>query len=495
VNILITPYVLDSIGLERFGIWATVTILTGYLGLFDFGVGSAFLKHIAEYHARGEPGHVNDVINTGILFYGAFSLAVVLPVYFLRYPILHFFRIPPAMMSEAVFALIAGTAIFVIMSFFGIFFSVINGLQRMDVTNILGVIMSLVRALGIVAALELGYGLRGIMVNQILVATISMCALIVLVRKYFPPFMFQLFRFNKEVFGRLFRYGYKVQISRISQMVNLQLDKLLIGHFITMGAVGFYDVAAKISNAVKLLPLMSLTSIIPASSELQTVGDRERIVRLFYRGSRYLLAAAIPIGVFTFFNAPLVMQTWLGTGYNQAAVILRILIVGYSFNAAAGMGLFIALGIGRADMEMKYGIMVTVLNLFFSILFIIKWGLYGAALGSTLALIVSIVFFMGIFHRYLQRTPWQYYRLFVKPFGLSAGLALLNFALLNLLGIKVDGRVPGLTLLLVESVLFFGSYVFLLFRVSYFDLCDEQMLSKRFGFLGFMFLRREAAGN
>ncbi len=492
VNIVLTPYVLSHMDLERFGIWATITILTGYLGFFDFGIGNAFLKHIAEYHTKGELHHVNDVINTSILIYGVISFMVGLPVYFFRYEILSFFNIAPKMIEEAVFALVAGLIVFMMMNFFSVFLAVINGIQRMDVTNIMGSVMSLVRALGIVMVLKLGYGLKGLMVNQVAVSVISMVTLTLLVRKYFPAFSFRPYRFHRGIFQRLFEYGYKVQISRISQMVNLQLDKVLIGHFVTMGMVGFYDVAAKISSAIKLLPLMSLASVVPASSQLQTEGDDERIVSLFYRGSRYLLSVSIPIAIFTILHAPLVMATWLGAGYEQAAVILRILAVGYSLNAAAGVGLFIALGVGRPDMEMKYGLLVTVLNLLFSILLIIKWGAYGAALGSTLALTVSIIYFMVLFHRYLRRSTLEYYRLFVKPLVLSVALALLNYGMLHVLGVQIQGRVQGFMILLIQFISFFGVYTLILMRSRYFDVYDEEMLLSRLPFLKFICVGKHA---
>ena len=47
--LFLTPYIINSIGVERYGIWAIAVAITGYFGLLDFGLGESFVKYIAEF--------------------------------------------------------------------------------------------------------------------------------------------------------------------------------------------------------------------------------------------------------------------------------------------------------------------------------------------------------------------------------------------------------------------------------------------------------------
>ena len=77
IALILTPYIIHHIGGERYGIWAIIGMVTGYFGLLDLGVETAFVKYISEYHAKKEYQCINRVVNTGIIFY-AFLVLVLL---------------------------------------------------------------------------------------------------------------------------------------------------------------------------------------------------------------------------------------------------------------------------------------------------------------------------------------------------------------------------------------------------------------------------------
>ena len=48
VGILTIPYVVRGLGMERFGILSLAWVILGYFALFDFGLGRATTKFVAE---------------------------------------------------------------------------------------------------------------------------------------------------------------------------------------------------------------------------------------------------------------------------------------------------------------------------------------------------------------------------------------------------------------------------------------------------------------
>jgi O-antigen/teichoic acid export membrane protein len=42
IGLLLIPYIVNIVGIERFGIWSLLSVLVGYFALLDIGVGVSF---------------------------------------------------------------------------------------------------------------------------------------------------------------------------------------------------------------------------------------------------------------------------------------------------------------------------------------------------------------------------------------------------------------------------------------------------------------------
>ena len=101
IGLFLVPYTIGHIGRERYAIWIIVGVLTGYFGMLDFGVGSAFVKFISEAYGQRNYRKVNQVVSNGIVFYAIFSLVVSVSAIFLVDFLLTFFDVPVTMRHEA----------------------------------------------------------------------------------------------------------------------------------------------------------------------------------------------------------------------------------------------------------------------------------------------------------------------------------------------------------------------------------------------------------
>ena len=163
VGILLTPYIIRHIGLERYGILTLVGATTGYFGLLDFGIGGSFVKYIAEFYAIKDSGKINQVIVTGFLFYSALAVFLAVVSIFAVKPLALFLKTQPGLYSETVFVFSIGIIIFGVSNALSPFAAILSGLQRMDIANKVGIAMSVLNALGTVFCLRHNYGLVGLM--------------------------------------------------------------------------------------------------------------------------------------------------------------------------------------------------------------------------------------------------------------------------------------------------------------------------------------------
>jgi O-antigen/teichoic acid export membrane protein len=490
VALFLTPYIIGHLGIERFGIWALVMVLTGYFGLLDFGIGTSFVKYISEFYAKKDYEKINQVVNTGVIFYLIFAaLIIALAFLIINNPLLNLFNIPPELYGEARFVFLLGIIIFAIANALSAFGAIQGGLQRMDITNKVAIAISIPMIIGTIFFLEQGYGLPGLVVNSAIILVITSITNIIIAFKLLPELRFTPFLFiSKEMLKKLFGFGYKLQISRFAQLISFQTDKFLIAYFLSIGLVTFYQLGSSITQRARELPLLLVSAFVPAASEIEAKRGKGSLNELYLKGSKYLILVSTPLLFFLITNASLIMWAWMGEGYEMAALVIQVLAVGYYANLVSGAASSISIGVAKTEFEMKYGIFMAILNLFLSIILIIKMGFIGAVVGTTISLTIASLFFMRMFHNYLGNPLSDFIKLFGKPI-----LACIIPALVILLfnhgfwpETVFSGRLVNLAILGLNSVIFGGLYILFILLTKYLDEYDKGLIKNRFPLLRYI---------
>lgn len=488
VALVLTPYIIGHIGIDRYGIWAIVGVLTGYFGLLDFGIGTSFVKYIAEYYAKKDYEKINQVINTGFILYSIFAVLIITLGFFIINPLLNFFNIPKNLYDEALFVFILGIIIFAVSNALSVFGAIQSGLQRMDITNKVAIAISIPNIVGTIFFLEMGYGLPGLMVNNAIILAISSIVNIIIAFKILPELKFTPLLFSKEMFKKLFSFGYKLQISRFAQLISFQTDKLLITYFLSIGLVTFYQLGSSITQKMRSIPLLLVSALIPATSEIEVRKGKGSLNELYLRGSKYLIFVSTPLLFFVVTNASLIMLTWMGEGYWRAALVIQILALGYFSATVSGVASSMAVGVAKTEFEMKYGIFMSIINLFLSIILIIKIGFIGVVIGTTFSLILGSFFFLRIFNKYLGTPLNDFIKLFYKPVIAcivpTLIILLLNYGFWPMTA--SSGRFVNLSILGLNSMLFGGIYIAFILLNKYLDEYDKGLFKNKVPLLRYM---------
>ncbi|MCL0097493.1 oligosaccharide flippase family protein [Dehalococcoidia bacterium] len=488
VALFLTPYIIGHIGVERFGIWAIVAVLTGYFGLLDFGIGTSFIKYISEFYAKKDYEKVNQVVNTGVIFYSIFAALIIALAFFIINPLLNVSNVPPELYSEARFVFLLGIIIFAVSNALSSLEAIQGGLQRMDITNKVEIAVSIPMIIGTIFFLERGYGLRGLMINSAIILVITSIINIIIAFKLLPELRFNPFLFTREMLKKLFDFGYKLQISRFAQLISFQTDKFLITYFLGIGLVTFYQLGSSVTQKLRQIPLLLVSAFVPAASEIEAKGGKGSLNELYLRGSKYLILVSTPLFLFLISNASLIMLAWMGEGYEMAALAIQILGVGYFANLVSGAASSIAVGVAKTEFEMKYGILMAILNLFLSIILIIKIGFIGALIGTTISLTIASLFFMKMFCNHLGSPLNDFIKLFYKPV-IACIIPALTILLSNYgfwLASTSSGRLINLGILGLNSVIFGGMYIVFILLTKYLDEYDRKLIKSKFPLLRYL---------
>jgi O-antigen/teichoic acid export membrane protein len=480
VNLLLAPYLLSTLGAELFGIWIVLVVATNYFSLFDLGVSTGFIKHLTEAETHKRINQRNTIVATGWVFYALFSLLIIGIGTTAGGWLLRFLKVDPTFTTVYWGVLL----VFGIRNSSVVYRSLLFARQRVDVLNAIAVAGALIRAIGTVAALALGYGLAGLVTVSIGMALFHVTLEVLMAYRIYDRLRLRPLAASFSTFLTLFQYGIRVQTSRFADLVYLHIDKLLLSHFVGFGAVTFYELGGKVAGLTRSFPTILLQGLLPAAAELEAQRNRARLLRLYVKSSKYLAALAFPLAAFSILEARQIIQVWLGAGdHGAAALALQALTIAYLFHLLMEVALAVARGIGVVQYEMRALLVTAVLNLALSLLLIIQYGLTGALIGTTVSMVIGYALFMWPFHRYVAFSFGDLVKdVYLVPF---AGAAVASVAVaaagysFGWLEPSVDApRLVGLLSLSCKGLLFVALYGAMVWKRGYIAVSDMHLLRR-----------------
>jgi len=126
----------------------------------------------------------------------------------------------------------------------------------------------------------------------------------------------------------------------------------------------------------------------PAAARLFARGDRQGINRLYWENAAWVAVVSFPIFALTFSLAGPVTVTIFESRYEESAIIMAMLSLGYFFNAATGQNGLTLKVLGKLRYIVAVDIIAAVLNLVLNLLLIPRYGAMGAAVGTMVTLII-----------------------------------------------------------------------------------------------------------
>jgi O-antigen/teichoic acid export membrane protein len=475
LTIFITPFIIKHVGREGFGIWALVGVISSYAQLSDFGITDSLIKFMAEYKAKNDTLQLNKLINTAFTVYIAISAVFgFLLLSILPFLIKTILSIPPEFSAKANYIFTIAIALFFVNMTMGVFGSLIIGFQRMGYSNLISLISTIIMACGTVLILGNGYGLEGLIHNNILITLFVMISNFFVAWRLFPQMRLNPFKyFSKDTLRLIFGFSWKVQLSSISNLLVYQVDRVLLSHFLGLSAVSNYEIANRIASQAKGFIGSVFTPMTPAASSLQATDGIDKLRGLYNRSMKYMAIAAIPFSLLIVALAHPFVRTWMGEGYATSAYTLQFLMLSYMLNLLPGPGNFILSGMNKPEIPMRTSIFAGVVNLTLCYVLVQTLGYYGIIVGIFSSIVMSGLLFTILVHQNIQGLSWGLYpAIFARPALVSAILSLALLMLNNFYDLK------GYAQLCFVSVIYFCIVSFVLSKGKYLDAFDRSTIAR-----------------
>jgi O-antigen/teichoic acid export membrane protein len=378
----LTPFLLTHLGRTQYGLWALVGSLVAYGSLLDLGVGEAVVKYVSEFRAKGDDETASQLISTALVLYLVLGLIVVVLGVALAPIVPRIINVPPAEQSTASWLVII-TAVGVAVELPATTaFSVLRGLHRFDLMNVIGSLAIVTLALGTVVVVLLGGNVLAVTAIAIPLTLVWQIPAIWMIHRAAPGLRFGFRDARRPLVRRVATFGSALFGIQVAETLKTKTDEFVIGAALPVSAVAPYSVARRLSTLPTLLAFGFVRVLMPLASQLHAEGRHPLLQGVYVSGMR------LTIGIFTavagglmVFAAPF-LSAWIGPAFAGDADIVVILTLAGLCQALLLHASQVLQGMDRHRALVVFAIGSGILNLALSIVLVGPLGVKGVALAT-----------------------------------------------------------------------------------------------------------------
>jgi len=394
IGLVVLPFNVHHLGQSAYGLWMLTASMTTYFSVLDLGFGGSIVKFIAQYRARRDANGLNDIASTLFVIFSVMGVVAYAIFVLLAVNIQHVFSLSPEQLSTGrTLMLIIGVYVSLGLPF-SIFGGIINGFQRYDLNNVVGVGSSVV-----VAVVNVVMLLAGASLVQLVFATTAIRIATYFIYRLnayhvFPALRIQPSRFQWSRVRELTSFSVYVSIIDWSNKLNYSIDAIVIGAYISSAAVALWTVPQRLAEMLQRLTNQLNGVLFPVVVDSDAGGKPERLRAIFVQGTLLSLFSVVPMAAALGLLADPLIHAWVGPKFADSVVVTQILIAVVAIRVGNATATTVLKGAGEHRLLAYTNAGTALGNIALSLLWIRHYGLIGQAMGTFVPVALSSVFIL-----------------------------------------------------------------------------------------------------
>jgi O-antigen/teichoic acid export membrane protein len=407
------PLTLHYLGVERYGLWMTISSLIACLNFLDLGINLGLLNGISESHGKEDRTLARQYVSSAFFFLTATALLAGL-VFALVYRWIPWHSLFNVRSGPAVAE--AGPAAAVLVACLlmsipaGMVTRIQSGYQEGFAANLWAGAGSVMGLLAILVVIHR----RGSL--ALLVLATAGAPLLALVLNgavlfgYQRPWLRPAWRHVKRgVSKHLVRAGLLFFFLQLAVAISFSSDNIVVAQVLGPAAVTQYAIPAKLFGLIGVGCSLLVAPLWPAYTEALARGDVGWIRKTLRRSMSLSLAISVGVSLLLVVSAPSVLKIWVGSKVHASLLLLAALAV---WSIVLALSVPVAMLLNAATVvkfQVKVASLGALVNIGLSIYFTQQIGIPGVILGSICAHVTCVLipycFFTPGFLRSLTRIP------------------------------------------------------------------------------------------
>src|SRR5215210_2680546 len=427
-SLVSVPLILDAVGTAGYGVWTLGLALILYASILETGLGPAVQRFTAFARGGGDDEALSRLGWTTLALYAAAGVVLGGALAALAPLLVDLFDLPRRLQpdAETMFRVLGGAlALALLAAGMG---NLLQGLERFG-TLAGSAAAGALAFLAAVAVLAERSGLPGVAVASVVGQAVTGLVRAAALRR--AAFAGRPRLLSGGEGRRMVGFSARLQVTVLSELVNWQSDKLVVGLVARPATVGQLGIGAQFADGGRLLAGAALSPIQSAFALAAGAGDDDGLRRRFAELHRLWVLGVLGAGAIGAASLPPLIEAWLGPGYGEAALLGACLVLGSAAGLSTGTGIAYMRAIGRPGLEARMGPLVVGANLALTVPLALAAGARGVVIGTLGAYALGAAWFFSRLRRHVPASPVRGRRdaAVAVAAALAGGAASLGFGL------------------------------------------------------------------
>lgn len=426
VGLATMPILISKLGVERFGVLNLAWLLVGYFSLFDFGLGRALTRMVAEKLGSGRAEEISELAGTAIGLIRWLGLVAGVLLTGMAPWLVDWLSISAALREETLLGIwVLSVALpFVLLS--AGWRGILEAYGRFDLVNWVRIPLGIALFLAPLLALFLASGLVPVMISLAITRAVGWWLSRHMCFRLCPELKRGL-KFNGDMVRPLVAFGGWMTVSNVVGPLMVYADRFLIGGLLSATAVAYYATPYEIVTRLWIVS-GALTGVLFPIVAARLAGDRDSVRDVYRQAMKCVSMLLLPAVAVLYLFAAEGLTWWLGSEFAlQGASAARILLIGVFVNALGQVAITVLHGAGRADWAAKLHLFELPFYLVALVFAAGSYGIEGVALVWMLRVLFDMIVMAVLAERLLQARDNFVFRLIGLSVALMSQLCLVGF--------------------------------------------------------------------
>jgi O-antigen/teichoic acid export membrane protein len=404
------PFIVRTLGSERFGLLTLLWMFVGYFTVFDLGVGQAAVKFVSERIGSSDREGAAQVLRTVLMVSGLVGLTGAVAAFAPS-----FWGIDRVLNTPEELRGTANAALRVLA--FGIPASLLSASMRsvptafgrFDIVNGLQILSGLLQWGGSLLVLAFGGGFFGVVV-------LTLCSRYLILAIYggivyrFVPEIGRKGTQSSIVPSTLLKYGGWVSVSQVAAPLLSLMERLFVGGMLSLAWVTYYSVPSDTVLRMLIIPMSLVTTLFPLmSGEWRSEEGRVRMRSLYARSLKLVVVVLFPVVIILAAFSGEILWLWLGQDFREkSSVVFSLLALGTLLNAMAQLPQATLQAIGRPDQPAKFVLVQIPIYAGLTAALTAAAGIVGTAIAWVSRVVVETVVLLFLAARAMGGLTWSF---------------------------------------------------------------------------------------
>jgi O-antigen/teichoic acid export membrane protein len=380
---------------KQYGLLFLVISILGFIRILsEGGVANSGARYVAEYKERA-PEQIRYIISTSLL-YNLSTIIIVSTVLILGHRHLAAFfneHKLSSLLLYGVFFVIFGT----LTTYARV---ILQGFEEIELSAGVHIINILARFISAIGVVILGYGVWGALTGYIFgFALASLLGLTVIYLKCYRGWKTAV-TVETGLRRRIAEYTLPLAGTSTTKAIEVHIDTILVGLFLTPVSVGFYALAKQITQFLETPAYALGFSLAPTYGAKKAQSNMQHVSKLYEISFEYSLLVYLPAAAGVVLVAEPMIQYVFGSKYLGTVPVLQVLAIYIVFRSLTTITEDSLDYLGRAKLRALLKIPTVILNVILNIILIPRIGVIGAPIATVVS--YGIFTLMIIFSMYSE---------------------------------------------------------------------------------------------